>query len=187
MDKKARNKRLIYIGGAILVILLLIIVARRGRGNTKVAGVQTSTSINEALATKEIKREFTYPLRNSKNEEVSSLIFNVETAELRNEILVKGQRARAISGREFLIINLKITNRYSASIQLNSKDYVRLAVNGNESEWLAPDIHNDPVEVQADSTKYTRVGFPVNSTDKDFILRVGELNGSKETIRLEIR
>jgi len=188
-DKKLnKKKKLIIYGvvGLVLIIFLLIIRSGRKNNNPVVAG-SSNTTINPAVATKEIKREFSYPLRNSKSEEVSTLKFFIETAEIRNEILVKGQRAQAVSGREFLIINLKITNQYTNAIQLNTKDYIRLAVNGNENEWLAPDIHNDPVEVQADSTKYTRVGFPVNTSDKDFILRVGEINGSKETIKLEIR
>lgn len=184
-----KKKKFIIYAIALVVLLFVLFLIRSGRKNsaTSLGTSNLSTALNPAIASKDIKREFTFPLRNSKGEEISSLKFNLETAEIRNEILVKGQRAKAVNGREFLIINLKITNQYSSSIQLNSKDYVRLAVNGNEGEWLAPDIHNDPVEVQADSTKYTRIGFPVNSTDKDFILRIGEINGNKETIKLEIR
>ncbi|KKQ25627.1 MAG: hypothetical protein US62_C0004G0020 [Candidatus Woesebacteria bacterium GW2011_GWA1_37_8] len=190
-DRKInKKKKLMTYGGVGLVLIILLLIIRSGGNknnrNTSVLS-NSNTSINAPLVTKEIKREFSFPLRNSKKEEVSTLKFSIETVEIRNEILVKGQRAQAVSGREFLIINLKVTNNFSNAIQLSTKDYVRLAVNGNENEWLAPDIHNDPVEVQADSTKYTRVGFPVNSTDKDFILRVGEINGSKETIKLEIR
>jgi hypothetical protein len=57
-------------------------------------------------------------------------------------------------------------------------------VNGNTSELLAPDIHNDPVEVQAISTKPTRVGFPINDTDKKLTLFIGEINGQKDKVEL---
>jgi hypothetical protein len=107
-------------------------------------------------------------------------------AELRDEIIVKGKQATAIKGRTFLIVNLKITNDFDKTITINTRDYVRLTVNKN-SEKLAPDIHNDPVEIQADSTKYTRVGFPIDDTDKDLTLTVGEINGPKQTIKLNLK
>jgi len=103
-----------------------------------------------------------------------------------DEIVVKGQRATAIRGRTFLILTLKITNGYTRPIEIDTKDYVRLSVNGNRDEWLAPDIHNDPVLVQATSTKFTRVGFPVYDSDSDLLLRVGEIEGKKEFIELSI-
>jgi hypothetical protein len=43
------------------------------------------------------------------------------------------------------------------------------------------------VEVQAISTKFTRVGFPINENDSDLKLRVGEIEGEKETIPLELK
>ena len=68
---------------------------------------------------------------------------------------------------------------------MNTRDYVRLTVN-NGSEWLAPDIHNDPVEIQAISTKYTRIGFPISDTDKKLKLQIGEINGDKEIVDLKL-
>lgn len=139
-----------------------------------------------AKATQDINREFLFPLTNSEGEEVSNLKYVIQAAELRDEIVVKGQRATAIEGRTFLIFTLKITNEHSQAIEMSTRDYIRLSVNGNEDEWLAPDIHNDPVEIQAISTKNTRVGFPINDTDSNLVLRVGEINGEKETISLEL-
>ena len=83
-----------------------------------------------------------------------------------------------------MIINLKIVNTLKQGINVNAKDYMRLTVNGNNNELLAPDIHNDPVEVQAISTKYTRVGFAINESDKNYVLRIGEIDGGKESIKL---
>ena len=99
---------------------------------------------------------------------------------------MKGQRARAVQGRNFLILNLKLTNQYTQAIEIKTSDYVRLSVN-NKNEFLAPDIHNDPVAVQPISTKYTRIGFPINDSDKNLMLRIGEIKGKKETIKLSFQ
>ena len=72
-------------------------------------------------------------------------------------------------------------------IKINTKDFIRLSVNNNQNEWLAPDLHNDPVEVQAISTKNTRLGFPVNESDKNLVLQVGEIEGYKQQISLSLK
>ena len=140
--------------------------------------VQGATSVQKH---QDINKEFTFPVDTN-----TKMKFVVENAELDNQIVIKGQEASAVPGRTFLIISLKITNDFNQSIQINTRDYVRLTVNKNENELLAPDIHNDPVEVQAISTKYTRVGFPVNTSDHDFVLQIGEIKGDKQKISLNL-
>lgn len=137
-----------------------------------------------AKASQTINRERFFPLRDGAGTEVSQIKFAIESAELRDEIVVKGQRATAVKGRTFLILNLKITNDFNQAIEINTRDYIRLSVNGATGERLAPDIHNDPVEVQAIATKYTRVGFPVNDSDKNLLIHFGEIGGEKEQIPL---
>lgn len=146
----------------------------------------SDTKVKAATATQDINKEFTFPLKDSEGEEVNKIGYEIEKAELRDEIVVKGQKAQAVDGRTFLIISLKITNNHNQAIQMNTRDYVRLSVNGNEEEWLAPDIHNDPVEIQAISVKKTRLGFPINDSDKDLVLQVGEINGDKEKVELNL-
>lgn len=90
-----------------------------------------------------------------------------------------------------LILNVKLVNNYTKPVQISARDYVRLTVNKNTSEQLAPDIHNDPVDSQASSTKPTRVGFFINESDKDLTLSVGQYvgdgSGKKETIKLSLK
>ena len=100
---------------------------------------------------------------------------------------VEGKGEKVVKGRIFLFFTIKISNGYTQAIEMNTKDYARLSVNGNFDEWLAPDIHNDPVEVQAISTKYTRLGFPINENDKNLVLRIGEIEGEKQEIPLELK
>jgi len=143
-------------------------------------------TIKAAKASQELNKEFSFPLIDEKGEEVGRFKFVVQKAELRDEIIVNGKRATSVAGRTFLIANLKITNEFNQKIEINTRDFVRLATASDKAEWLAPDIHNDPVEVQAISTKYTRVGFAINDSDADLALRIGEINGSKEEITLSL-
>lgn len=181
---KFKGKKIFYIFGAafIVTILFIGIIRLLSSGNS---GGSSDNKVAAARATTELGREFEFPLISDSGEEVSKIKYKLELAELRSEIVVKGQKATAIKGREFLIINLKITNEHNQSIEINTRDYIRLSVNKNENEWLAPDIHNDPVNVQAISTKYTRIGFPINSNDKNLVLQIGEINGSKDRIKVD--
>jgi len=142
--------------------------------------------VKGAKAMEDANKEYSFPLIDADGNEVSRFKFVVEKVELRDEIIVQGKRATSVSGRTFLVVNLKITNEYNQRIEINTRDFVRLATSLDKTEWLAPDIHNDPVEVQAISTKYTRVGFAINDSDKDLTLRIGEINGDKEEIALSL-
>lgn len=171
-----------------LLLILLVItggskIIKRYVSSFKKSGI---TEVKGARAAQDVNKEFNFPLKDAKGEEVSKIKYVVEKAELRDEIIVQGQKATAVKGRTFLIITLKISNEHNQPIEINTRDYLRLSVNSNENELLAPDIHNDPAEVQAISTKYTRVGFPINTSDNNLVLFVGEINGAKEKIELKL-
>lgn len=195
--KKSDSKRRFSPKNIVRAVLLLIIASGLIIGGKKLLGStnppnKSSTSENQqsvlgARATQDINKDFEFPVKDDTGIKVASFKYTIESAELRDQIIVKGQTATAVNGRTFLIINLKITNDKDKAININTRDYIRLSVNGNKDEWLAPDIHNDPVEVQAISTKYTRVGFPINTSDKNLLLRVGEIDGDKQNIKLNLQ
>ncbi len=182
----------IPLGAVILVIVVIAIVSLTviNQKSTGTLGVTTANDqravVNQPVATQTLNKTFAFPLKDQTGKEVSKLVYSVESVELRNEIIIKGQKATALKGKRFLVINLKITNNYNKTIQINARDYLRLIVDGSP-EKLAPDIHNDPVEVQAISTKYTRVGMAVSDTAKSIILQVGEITGKKELIKLSFK
>ncbi len=176
--KKNTTKIIIVLVITALVFALFKLI---NRGSSSA----NSQELKKPSATSEVNKEMSFPLRNEEKEEIGKFKYTLTSAEKREEILVQGQKAKAISGRKFLILNLKIVNEFNQSIELNTRDFVRLSVNGNKDEWLAPDIHNDPVEVQAMSTKNTRIGFPISDDDKDFVIRMGEINGEKQEFNLE--
>lgn len=175
----------------LVVIVLLVVVINSFFNSTSgssetVAGTSTGEryEVKEALATTEINKDFQFPIKDANGKEISKFTYTILNAELKDEIVVKGKRATAVKGRLFLILNIKITNNLDQGVQINSRDYIRLTVNGNGSEKIAPDIHNDPVDAQAISTKTTRLGFAINESDSNFVLQVGEIKGEKESVNL---
>ncbi len=185
--KKYNLKKIVPIALLVLIVAVVLVRLTQAASTTAApAAGDTRYEVKGAVSTKELNREFQYPIKDSKGKEVTKLKYLIENAELRDEIIVKGQRAVAVKGRLFLILTIKVTNDYNKGIDLNARDYIRLATANNPEEKLAPDVHNDPVTVQAISTKYTRLGFPINDTDRKMTLYVGELNGDKEAIELEL-
>ncbi len=176
----------------IILVVIVAIVAVRSVVNKSSASAPSILStdkrenINKPIAQQLLNRSFNFPLKDGTGKEVSQLKYEIQSAELRDQIIVKGQSASAVKGRVFLILSLKITNSYDKSVQLSSKDYVRL-ITGSSPEKLAADIHNDPVDVQAISTKYTRLGFPINDTEKSLTIQVGEISGKKDLITLNLK
>jgi hypothetical protein len=178
----------IIIGIVVLAALASLI---RSLPDAQSKPVDTSTNITapDSLSTINLNKKFTFPLKDDKGATVGNFDYVIESAEIQKQIIVQGQRATAVNGRDFLILNLKITNNLKKTIQLNTRDYIRLTVASNPSEQLAPDIHNDPVEVQAISTKFTRVGIALDEADtkKTIRLKIGEIDGTKQDIDLNFK
>lgn len=185
---KGSNYKPYLIGIAVVVVALVVLLKFNpfsGGSSSAVAGT-SKTAIKDAIATQDLNREFKFPLKNEKSETLGEIKYVIENAEIRDEIVVKGKKASAVSGRTFMILNLKITNDTNQTVSMNTKDYVRLFVNGNDGEPLSPSIHNDPVVVDAISVKPTRIGFAINESDTQLKLKVGEIQGEKQEITLDL-
>lgn len=179
----AMNRNRILLIFSALIIFFIIIQSNQNNQSQSTQEPER-IEVEEPVKATGINKQFEYPLRDGNGTEVSKIKFDVNEAELRNEIIIKGKKATSIKGRTFFVVNLKITNEFNKSIDIQSRDYFRLAVKNREDEWLAPDVHNDPVEVQAISTKLTRVGFPVDEGISSFVLQVGEIGGEKEKVEI---
>lgn len=187
--KLPSKKTLLILFFTLLLLIIVFGIFSLPKNSTSVKPAtlgESKLQLPDAKAKQEINKEFIFPIRNEKGEEISKIKYLIDNAEKRDEIVVKGQKATSIAGRTYLIINLKIVNEHTQAIQIKTLDYLRLTLNNKENEMLAPDIHNDPVDVQAISTKFTRIGFPINDTDKNLKLHIGEIKGDKTTIDLNI-
>lgn len=172
--KKANHKTLL-----IFIISCLILIAAFLAFKIQTTG----QSLNSPQV---INKEFNFPLKDNKGQELAKLKYTIESAELMNKILVQGKTVSLVKGRTFLIINLKLTNNFNKPIKVNTKDYARLVINGNEKELLAPDIHSDPVAIKPNSSEATRVGFAISDSDKNLKLKVGEITGEKTSIDIKL-
>ncbi|SRR5258708_7400938 len=183
--KNPKLKLLITLG---LIIILLDLAFNLGRASISRTALQVNNQQLPpvAKATENLNKDFMFSVKNDKGEEITKLTYTLQSADLQNDIIIKGQRASAVKGKTFLIIDIKITNPSKQTLQINSRDYIRLSVN-NSKDILAPEIHNDPVQVQAISTKYTRLGFAIDDKPQKLVLHVGEISGTKSSISLKLR
>lgn len=173
----------------IVIILLAIFILKSVFSENQGNKVQDKTSdaskisLPEAKAKVDINKTFTFPLNDQTGKEISRIEYSIIDAQLQDQIVSKGKNYTTVKGRTILVLNLKIKNQHNKSIEINSKDYIRLSVNGS-AELLAADIHNDPVTVQATSTKYTRLGFPIYDKDRNLVVQVGEIGADKEEVAI---
>ena len=180
------NKKFLLLAGLMVLIVGIFwsVFFSSMSGQNTLGVTDERPDATEAKKTINLNKALQFPIRNEKREkEVSKFSYEITSAELYDSIIVKGQRARAVKGRVFLIFNLKITNSNDQAVEINTRDFLRISVN-NKKELIAPDIHNDPVQTQAISTKYTRVGVAINESDKNIKLQVGEITGKKQTLEI---
>ena len=128
--KNSKTMPFIIIGVIVLVLLLVVFRnlsrhAVMGQTPTVATSPTGQISIAKPLETETLNKNFQFPLNNASGQQVSQIQYNIQSAELDNQIIVQGQIATAVQGRVFLIINLNITNNYDKYIQLNTRDYVR--------------------------------------------------------------
>lgn len=188
-DKKHIKLAFPVLIGIIIIVGIVFLVRSLPDAQSRPASESSQVVSPDTLATTNLDKKFIFPLKDEKGKEVGNFDYVIQSANIQKQIVVQGQRATAVKGRVFLVLNLKITNNLKQTIKLNTRDYLRMVVASNSEEKLAADIHNDPVEVQAISTKYTRVGIALNEEDakKPIQLSVGEIDGEKQTIALNFK
>lgn len=172
---------------AVIIGLLLVSVAVASRifsGSTASSASETKKSDSSVAGDRDTKMvELDSSIDIPINKEDDSIMYKVVSAKLTDQVVIQGQQARAVEGRQFLILNLKISNSHEDRVTINTRDFVRLSAVGVEDK-LAPSIHNDPVEIQPISDQFTLLGFSVSDTDTDFVLYLGEVSEDKIEVNI---
>jgi hypothetical protein len=130
-----------------------------------------------------LDKQYTFPI-NSSGVKVGEINFIIKSVERTKEVMIAGQKATAVRGRELVIVNAELTNSGNLGVMVNTRNYLRLTVN-NQDKLLAPEYHPDPLDLQPQSTKDIRLGFSIAETDENLVLQVGELQGPKDVIKLD--
>lgn len=181
--KASHKKRRGPIGFIIAIVFVIggilagqRMIAQRANIIQRPEVIGTSSQKNEVA----INRSFSFAAYD-RNKKLSKkeIGYTITSAEKTDQIIIKGKRATAVNGRTFLIFNLKLNNPHDESLFLNTRNFVRVQPVGSEDK-LAPEVHNDTVEIQPDSTKLTRVGMPVDKDQNTFTLFVGAVDDSKK-------
>ena len=118
-------KQAIFIAVIILIAAAVIIAVKNIPSGSQTAANITKPAAPSAKATQVINKEFSFPIKDADGKELSKIKYLIESASIQDEVLIKNERARAVAGRTFLILNIKITNSYKQGIQINSKDYIK--------------------------------------------------------------
>lgn len=190
-NKRISGKSSLKLLVIFVVVIGLVIFARKlvsgpssSIGST--LGQSKKVEIKAANKTQELNKEFVFPIRGNDGEDIGKEIkYTIEKAELTDELVVKGKRASAVKGRTFLVLTIKLGNDEDVSIDINTRNYIRLEMEGS-GDRLAADIHSDPVSVQPISTKFTKISFPIDEGISSFTLFVGEIKGEKQEVILDL-
>jgi len=185
----AEKKVRIILGGLLIVAIVVFIGKKITSGsNNSVTQVASSalnsnrsTSEDKALATTPVGQTIEIPTGRGDN----TISYTIVDAEITKSIILQGERARAKEGKQFLILNLKLSNDSENRVQINTRDYVRLSVNGHDDR-LPASVFNE-IEVQPISDQYTRIGFSVFEKDTDYKLYLGEITGEKTEIPVSFK
>ena len=182
LPKIFKNKKTVLLIVGVIAVLVTFNILKSKSSETETANSGDQRIQAPAVkARHEINQTFNFSIEDNK------IAYTIENAELQDEIIIKGQIAKSVKGKTFLVLNLKIRNAGNEVIEVNTRDYIRLTVNDDKNDKLALEIHNDPVLVQPISTKSTRLGLPIKDTDKNLVLYAGEIEGKKKEIAVNFK
>jgi hypothetical protein len=150
---------------------------------------KNTTADNNQLKKVEVmvEKNFEFKALNNQGKAVKDKIkFKVVTAEKTNQVLVNEKLYEAKNNKMFLIVHLEYKNDTTQQLFIMPGDLVRLTYSEDKENKFAPDLHNNLISVAAISTKVDRIGFVIDEEKKNFSLIVGELDGDKEEIDINL-
>ena len=169
----------IVIAGGIILFITGFFVGRQTTPNTTLASATVQAPTIQAK--QNIQKTFQFPVADASGKTITTISYTIDNADKQNQVIIQGQRAYAVAGKTFLILNIRLTNSSDQTVQINARDYIRVSL-GKSSELLAADMYSDPIIIQPISTETTKLGFPIDVHETNVILHVGELKGSKTNI-----
>lgn len=174
----------------ILVILVILVILAVGAFMLFKGNGDDSQSANDAAFVTDgqkaaVNKKFAVPIRNRDGgPSGSDLIVNATTFERTDRVLYKGKPLVARNSKDFLVINIEVENSTNNRLTIRPVDFFRLVDEGGKS--YAADIQTDPVKVEAQSNKRTRVIYIISEEQKNLKFLIGEIKGNRETVEVAI-
>ena len=166
-----------------LFILIVAIVSFILGGLLVFRATRKSSSTSKPIAETKLNQSV-WVIGRDKNGDVTNdwveLAFT--KAEKTKSVLVKGKSATAKDDKYFLVLYFEVKNKSNRALYILPMDLVRLVK--SEDKHFAPSVHQSIVEVRPISTKVSNVGFVVEKNEKDFVLKVGEVGGEKNEVKV---
>ncbi len=181
-QRKLLRRSLLMASFVLLIGILVVIINAKSSNSSSIAGVSTT---NGSGSSTQISQSYTFNARDNQGRllDKKTIKMTIQSAQLQKQILIQGQPATARTGKTFLIFSIDLENTYTDRAYLPVNQLIRWQ-DGNKLR--APDVHNDLVLIDPISTKSTRVGYLVNDNQHEFTIKVGEVDGPKQTINLKM-
>lgn len=172
MNKRTKLFLIILLGGVALLGIAAVASGSFGPKPQSVTspGVQINQSFDSTGRVKDGRpTDGTLPIK-------------LTSAEITDNVLVKGQKAFTRNNKLFLVIYLEIENKYPVTLYSKPVDLLRLV--RSDGKRVAPSVSQGDVEVRAISVKRTNIAFVIDKGEKNFTIEVGEVKESKEAVQI---
>ncbi len=170
----ARKPQNLIIGVAALLAIITSAFLFSDRGAVK--GIEDKPTIK-------IGKSYEIIARTQKKEKTTGrFTLTVTNAQFADSIIVQGKRARPVKGKQFLVVNMEITNPHKIALYAFPVDLFRFI--REDGQKFAPSVHQGTVLVRPEATKKNNVAFVILPEDKKFKIEVGDINEAKETLEI---
>ncbi len=131
----------------------------------------------------EINRNFDVPIKTQDGKDSGEVLkVTITTVEKSDKILIQGKPASATNGKTFLIIIIDVQNDTKKQLTVKPVDLVRLL--GADGKSYAADVYNNNVSSEPISVLKTKIGYIIDTGQKDFKLLIGEVRDKQEPIQV---
>lgn len=168
------------------VILIVAVGAWYFTQNNGTNGASDPSNINLAPnGTANLNKKVEFPIRDKDGKETGTkLAVTFTSIERADKILYGGKPLTAKQGKDFIIANIEIENTTKDRLTVRPVDFIRLV--DAEGRNYAPDIQTNSLKVEPLSIKNTRTMFIVSENMKTLKFLIGEINGNRETVEVNL-
>lgn len=187
INRKIRNNLSTAAKRKLILIAIPVVILIAGIGLYKAKHYTPSSASAQSQSnskSQNLDQSFNFPIYSQGQKTENGLELKVTTIERSDQVVVNGKTATSKEGKDFLIINIEIKNPTNDKLNVHPVDFFRLV--DDSGNHFAADVYNDPVVSEPIAIKKTRIGYVVDKSQSNFKFEVGEINGEKQTVEVNI-